>query len=144
RIIWYAVRAHRLNGPSFRRQDPIGPFIVDFVCHHARLIVELDGGQHFETEHEKRDAQRDAFLTARGYRVLRFSNHEVMTNRAGVLEAVNAALVASPSPPSPASGGGGPGSAQAADTQTNSAQTASPSPHSPASGGGRSDSEPAR
>src|SRR5262249_19026909 len=131
RIIWYAVRAHRLNGPSFRRQDPIGPFIVDFVCHHARLIVELDGGQHFETEHEKRDAQRDAFLTARGYRVLRFSNHEVMTNRAGVLEAVNAALVASPSPPPPPSGGGGPGPSQPAHTQTNPPHNPSPPPPPP-------------
>ncbi|HEY4920530.1 MAG TPA: endonuclease domain-containing protein [Xanthobacteraceae bacterium] len=108
RIIWYGVRAHRLNGASFRRQAPIGPFIVDFVCHDARVIVEIDGGQHFEDAHEKRDAQRDAFLAGKGYRVLRFSNHDVMSNRGGVLEAIaNAVLGASPSPPSPASGGGG-------------------------------------
>jgi very-short-patch-repair endonuclease len=107
RVIWYAVRAHRLNGASFRRQTPIGPFIVDFVCHDARLIIEIDGAQHFEAEHERRDARRDAFLTARGYRVLRFNNHDVMTNRQGVVEAISTALVASPSPPSPARGGGG-------------------------------------
>ena len=108
RIIWYGVRAHRLNGASFRRQDPIGPFIVDFVCHSARLVVEVDGGHHFEAEQEKRDARREAFLTARGYRLLRFSNRDVMTNRQGVLEAIaDAVRVASPSPPSPASGGGG-------------------------------------
>src|SRR5215813_7451315 len=107
RIIWYAVRAHRLNGASFRRQDPIGPFIVDFVCHGARLIVEIDGGQHFEAEHETRDARRDAFLRSKGFSVLRFSNRDVMTNRQGVLEAIAAALAASPSLPSPASGGGG-------------------------------------
>jgi len=108
RIVWYGVRAHRLNGASFRRQAPIGPFIVDFVCHDARVIVEIDGGQHFEDAHEKRDARRDAYLAGKGYRVLRFSNHDVMTNRTGVLEAIaEAVLGASPSPPSPASGGGG-------------------------------------
>jgi very-short-patch-repair endonuclease len=108
RIVWYGVRAHKLNGASFRRQAPIGPFIVDFVCHDARVIVEVDGGQHFEDAHEKRDAQRDRFLEGKGYRVLRFSNHDVMTNRSGVLEAIaGAVLGASPSPPSPASGGGG-------------------------------------
>ncbi len=108
RIIWYGVRAHRLNGASFRRQAPIGRFIVDFVCQDARVIVEIDGGQHFEDEHERRDARRDAFLAGKGYRVLRFSNHDVMTNRSGGLEAIaDAVLGASPSPPSPASGGGG-------------------------------------
>jgi very-short-patch-repair endonuclease len=111
RIVWYGVRAHRLNGASFRRQAPIGPFIVDFVCHDARVIVEIDGGQHFEDAHEKRDARRDRVLTSKGYRVLRFSNLDVMGNRSGVLEAIaNAVLGASPSPPSPASGGGGPDS----------------------------------
>ena len=117
RIIWYAVRAHRLNGASFRRQTPIGPFIVDFVCHDARLIIEVDGGQHFESENEKRDARRDRFLARKGYRVLRFSNHDVMTNRQGVVEAIGAALAASPS-------------------QTDAAQAASPSLPSPAGGGG--------
>jgi very-short-patch-repair endonuclease len=108
RIVWCGVRAHRLNGASFRRQAPIGPFIVDFVCHDARVIVAIDGGQHFEDAHEKRDARRDAFLVGKGYRVLRFSNHDVMTNRRGVLEAIAEAMLgASPSPPSPASGGGG-------------------------------------
>ena len=108
RIIWYGVRAHRLNGASFRRQTPIGPFIVDFVCHDARLIIEIDGAQHFEAEHEQRDARRDAYLRGRGYRVLRFNNRDVLSNRNGVLERIaEAVLGASPSPPSPASGGGG-------------------------------------
>jgi very-short-patch-repair endonuclease len=107
RIVWYGVCAHRLNGASFRRRAPIGPFIVDFVCHDARLIVEIDGGQHFEDAHEKRDARRDQFLAERGYRVLRFCNLDVMSNRNGVLEAIAEAVrAASPSPPSPASGGG--------------------------------------
>ena len=66
RIIWYALRAHRLNGAGFRRQAPIGPYIADFVSHAAKLIIEIDGGQHFEDGHERRDAVRDAFLNGRG------------------------------------------------------------------------------
>ena len=90
-----------MHGASFRRQTPIGPFIADFVCHAANLIVELDGGQHFESQNMKRDARRDAFLISKGYRVLRFNNHDVMTNKQGVLETIAAALVAAPSPTLP-------------------------------------------
>jgi very-short-patch-repair endonuclease len=109
RIIWRGIRAHRLNDVGFRRQAPIGPYIVDFVSHAAMLIIEIDGGQHFEDAHEARDAIRDAFLRSRGYRVLRFNNHEVMTNREGVLTVMAAVLgeAVAPSLPSPASGGGG-------------------------------------
>jgi very-short-patch-repair endonuclease len=108
RIIWYAVRAHRLSGAGFRRQVPIGPYIVDFVSHAAMLIIEIDGGQHFEDSHERRDAVRDAYLNAEGYRVLRFNNREVMTNRHGVLTRIAEALgEVAPSLPSPASGRGG-------------------------------------
>jgi very-short-patch-repair endonuclease len=92
RIIWSAVRAHRLNDASFRRQAPIGPYVVDFVCHDAQLVIELDGGQHFESEHARRDARRDAFLRSKGFRVLRFNNHDVMSNRQGVLETIAAAV----------------------------------------------------
>ena len=101
RLIWAALRDHRLNGAGFRRQTPIGPYIVDFVCHAANLVIELDGGQHFEEGHEKRDAQRDAFLADRGFRVLRFSNHDVMMNRAGVLETIAAVIVSTPTPTLP-------------------------------------------
>jgi very-short-patch-repair endonuclease len=97
-LIWNALRAHRLNGASFRRQTPVGPYVADFVCHAAMLIVELDGGQHFEPDNLRRDARRDAFLNSKGYRVLRFNNHDVMTNKEGVLETIAAALVAAPSP----------------------------------------------
>jgi very-short-patch-repair endonuclease len=108
RMIWYGLRAHRLDSASFRRQTPIGPYIVDFVSHAAKLIIEIDGGQHFEDRHEARDKRRDAFLAAKGFRVLRFSNHDVMTNRTGVLETISTAVrqANTPSPPSPASGGG--------------------------------------
>ncbi|MGH6770369.1 MAG: endonuclease domain-containing protein [Xanthobacteraceae bacterium] len=105
RIVWNAVRAKRLSGANFRRQTPIGPYIVDFVCHDAHLVVEIDGGQHFESEHIRRDARRDAFLTSKGYRVLRFNNHDVMTNRQGVLETIAAAGEHALSPPLPRSRG---------------------------------------
>ena len=106
RIIWHAVRAHRFSGVSFRRQAPIGPYIADFLSHRAKLIIEIDGGQHFEDAHERRDAIRDAYLRARGFRVLRFNNHEVMTNREGVLTVIAAVLgeAVAPSLPSPQAG----------------------------------------
>jgi very-short-patch-repair endonuclease len=118
RIIGYALRAHPIAGAGFRRQTPIGPYIVDFVSHTKRLVIEIDGGQHFEAVHEARDARRDAFLTSQGFRVLRFSNHDVKTNRRGALEVIAATIddntaaemrgeSAAPSLPSPASGGGG-------------------------------------
>jgi very-short-patch-repair endonuclease len=108
KLVWYLLRAHRLNGVGFRRQTPIGPYIVDFVSHSAKLVVELDGGQHYESVHEARDARRDSFLRSKGFRVLRFSNYDVMTNREGVWDVIAAAVgtAVAPSLPSPASGGG--------------------------------------
>jgi len=99
--MWHALRAHRLNGASFRRQTPIGPYVADFVCHAMNLVVEIDGGQHFEAEHTKRDARRNAYLASKGFRVLRFNNLDVLTNKQGVLETIMAALVAAPSPTLP-------------------------------------------
>jgi very-short-patch-repair endonuclease len=114
RIIWYNVRAHRFQGASFRRQTPVGPYVVDFICHAAKLVIELDGGQHFEPGNIVRDARRDTYLAAQGYRVLRFNNHDVMTNKAGVLEAIAAVLGSSEGAPSltlPRKRGRGPGRA---------------------------------
>jgi very-short-patch-repair endonuclease len=106
--VWRVIRAHRLNGVGFRRQAPIGPFIVDFVSHSAKVVIELDGGQHYDNQHEARDARRDSFLRAKGFRVLRFSNYDVTTNLEGVWDVIAAAIGQSvaPYPPSPASGGG--------------------------------------
>ena len=108
RVIWYAIRAHRLNGAGFRRQTPIGPYIVDFVSHSRKLIIEIDGAQHYETQQRKRDERRDAFLIAKGYRILRFNNNDVISNRYGVLTLIAEVLESAPSLPSPACGGGGP------------------------------------
>jgi len=92
RILWSELRDHRLNGASFRRQVPIKNFIADFVCHAAKLVIELDGGQHFSDDAERANASRSAIIEAQGFQVLRFSNHDVMTNRAGVLETIAAAV----------------------------------------------------
>jgi very-short-patch-repair endonuclease len=88
RILWTELRDHRLNGASFRRQVPIDNYIADFVCHAAKLVIELDGGQHFSDEAEKADTARSAVIEAQGFKVLRFGNYDVMTNRAGVLETI--------------------------------------------------------
>jgi very-short-patch-repair endonuclease len=85
RTLWMQLRAHRLDGLRFRRQTPIGQYIVDFVCHERRLVVELDGGQHADSQH---DARRDRWLESKGYRVLRFWNSDVFQNRDGVLETI--------------------------------------------------------
>jgi very-short-patch-repair endonuclease len=108
KVLWRLVRAHRLNGIAFRRQTPIGPYIADFVSHSAKLVIERDGGQHYEDVHEKRDKRRDSFFRSKGFRVLRFSNHDVLTNREGVWDVIAAAVgeAVAPSLTSPASGGG--------------------------------------
>ncbi|MDZ7749829.1 MAG: DUF559 domain-containing protein [Halofilum sp. (in: g-proteobacteria)] len=82
--LWYHLRARRFAGFRFRRQQPIGPYIVDFECFRARLVVEVDGGQHADTRDQ--DAARTRYLRACGYRVLRFWNHEVLTETDAVLE----------------------------------------------------------
>ena len=94
RILWSELRDHRLAGAGFRRQVPIEGYIADFVCHAARLVIELDGGQHFSDEAEQRDASRSMVIEAKGFHVLRFSNHDVMTNRDGILGIIAAVIVA--------------------------------------------------
>jgi 2-isopropylmalate synthase len=83
--LWRLLRDRRLDGLKFRRQVPVGPYIVDFLCVGARLIVEADGSQHSENA---LDEVRDAYLLRDGWRVLRFWNHEVIQNREGVLETI--------------------------------------------------------
>ena len=92
RILWSQLRDHRLNGASFRRQVPIQNYVADFICHAAKLAIELDGGQHFSDQAEQADAARSAVIEALGFKVLRFCNHDVTTNRAGVLETIAVAV----------------------------------------------------
>ena len=89
RRLWYRLRSRQIDGAKFVRQDPIGPYVVDFACREQRLIIEVDSGQHAT---DPRDAVRDKWLADRGYRVLRFWNNDVLANTDGVLEAICAAL----------------------------------------------------
>lgn len=90
KCLWRHLQARPL-GCKFRRQAPIGPYIVDFVCHQARLVIEADGGQHDGCE---ADRVRDAWLGSQGYLVLRFWNHDVLARTEGVLTMIEAALQA--------------------------------------------------
>ena len=100
RKLWYQIRDKQIEGFRFRRQRPIGKFIVDFICLEAKLIIELDGGQHATAVTE--DEKRTAFLEASGYRVLRFWNNEVIENMEGVLAHLLEALLLTRVDPTPA------------------------------------------
>ena len=105
--LWYHLRARRFMDLKFKRQKPMGRYIVDFVCVERRLIIEIDGGQH--AEQVEYDQHRDAWLRSQGYTVLRFWNNEVMQQFEGVLEQIRLTLTLtlslSPSP-SPVNGRG--------------------------------------
>jgi very-short-patch-repair endonuclease len=88
-VLWRHLRNRQLAGYKFVRQEPVGPFICDFVCRDRRLIIEADGGQHADSP---TDAQRDQWFFAHGYRVLRFWNNDILTNLDGVLTTIAAAL----------------------------------------------------
>jgi len=101
KALWFELRNRRLAGLKFRSQWSLGPFVADFCCLSARLVVEVDGGQH----NEGTDASRTAWLNHHGFRVLRFWNNDVLTNMDGVLAVICEALGPSPQP-SPARGRG--------------------------------------
>ena len=102
RLLWNALRARQLGGLKFRRQTAVGPYVADFLCIEAMLIVEVDGDTHAHSRAV--DAKRTAFLESQGFQVVRFSNAEVMSNMEGVLAAI---LAEAPAPsPSQASGWG--------------------------------------
>jgi very-short-patch-repair endonuclease len=89
RRLWYRLRAHRFGGYKFKRQVPIGPYVVDFACLNHGVIVELDGGQHADNA---ADRARDEYLKERGFRVLRFWNNDALGNTGAVLEKISDAL----------------------------------------------------
>lgn len=95
RVLWYRLRAGRLTQYKFRRQHPVGRYIVDFVCRSHRLIVEVDGSQHLDSAH---DAERDAWLHSQDFRVLRVWNHDVLHRLDQVLELVLHTLESPPLP----------------------------------------------
>jgi very-short-patch-repair endonuclease len=89
RRLWYRLRAHRFGGYKFKRQVPIGPYVVDFACLNHGVVVELDGGQHADNA---ADRARDAYLKEQGFRVLRFWNNDALGNTGAVLEKISDAL----------------------------------------------------
>jgi very-short-patch-repair endonuclease len=94
--LWALLRNRRFAEYKFRRQVPIDRYIADFVCHSAKLVVELDGSQHVESE---RDVIRDAAIVGHGYRILRVWNNKLTHHRSGVLDAVWHALQPNGGPP---------------------------------------------
>ena len=88
KLLWQKLRAWQLGGAKFRRQAPIGPYIVDFASFEHRLVVEIDAAQHNTPQGRQHDLKRTAWLEAQGFRVLRFWNNQVLTNIEGVLERI--------------------------------------------------------
>jgi very-short-patch-repair endonuclease len=85
RGMWSALRDRRLSRFKFRRQHPIGPYVVDFACTEHALVIEIDGGQHADAT---KDGLRTAWLESRGWKVIRFWNNDVLTNTSGVVKTV--------------------------------------------------------
>jgi very-short-patch-repair endonuclease len=107
-LLWRHLKAHRLGGLAFRRQTPMGAYIADFVSHSHWLVIELDGESHDFESRQQADAKRDAWFASRRYRVLRFTNDDVMKNLEGVILTI-AEAARSAAPPSlslPRKGGG--------------------------------------
>ena len=95
RMLWRVLREFPVAGTHFRRQAPIGPYVVDFLCPARRLIIELDGGHHTDDEIAKRDRHRQLWLENEGYRVVRFWNSEIAEDLGAVLERIYVELYGS-------------------------------------------------
>jgi very-short-patch-repair endonuclease len=92
RALWAKIRSKQLSGAKFRRQQTIGPYIVDFINFESRLVIEIDGGQHGQDKMRNKDEERTKRLQQRGYQVIRFWDNEVLQNIDGVLEKILEAL----------------------------------------------------
>ena len=88
-LLWFELKARKLGGFQFTRQLPIGPYFADFACRRQKLVVEIDGSQHADSQYDRR---RDEFMRAQGYSVLRFWNTDVLKHRTSVCETILAAL----------------------------------------------------
>jgi len=97
-LLWSRLRAGRFEGMKFRRQHPMGKYIVDFVCLERKFIIELDGGHHALQEEIQKDKERNDWLEDEGYTVVRFWDNEVLMNTSGVLEVIREKLRKTPSP----------------------------------------------
>jgi very-short-patch-repair endonuclease len=122
-LLWRHLKAHRLARLGFRRQSPMGNYVADFVAHSCKLVVEVDGDSHDFEERIRHDEQRDRWFASRGYRVLRFTNDDVMRNLEGVsLVILEAAEQAAPPSLALPREGGGNTSADVADRTADSLQ----------------------
>ncbi len=92
RVLWERIRMKQVEGCQFNRQKIIGNYIADFYCHKARLVIEVDGSQHFTGEGTEADRQRDASMEGDGIRVLRFTNDDVLWNTEDVLDRIQRAM----------------------------------------------------
>ncbi|MFA6412007.1 MAG: DUF559 domain-containing protein [Syntrophales bacterium] len=98
RLVWFKIRRKQIDDFQFYRQKNIGDYIVDFYCPKGKLILEIDGGQHYEDEGMRKDQIRDQYLQANGFTVLRFSDIDVLKNIDGVLERIQECLKSPPTP----------------------------------------------
>jgi len=97
-LLWVRLRLQRANGLAFRRQHPIGPYVADFCCAQARLVIEVDGAGHTETAQLAHDAVRDSYMRQLGYRILRCSALDVMRDPDDVAQRIVEAALASLAP----------------------------------------------
>ena len=91
-MVWRALRGSRLSGEKFRRQVPVGPYVADFLCREAKVIVEIDGPSHDDPEQSLRDRDRDAWLEGQGFRILRFPNELALTGTEILVQKLRAVL----------------------------------------------------
>ena len=89
---WSIVRNHKFYGLEFRRQYPMGDYIVDFICREKKIIIELDGGQHNEPDNIEKDNIRTEFIESNGYKVIRFWNNDILSNIEGVYQKLDEIL----------------------------------------------------
>jgi very-short-patch-repair endonuclease len=104
KLLWWHLRSKQIDGLKFRRQEPIGQYIADFVCFEKRLIIELDGGQH--AIEQKKDRKREDWFTKEGFQTLRFWNCDFLKNIEGVIEVIRRACLHHPPLTPPIKGGG--------------------------------------
>jgi very-short-patch-repair endonuclease len=90
--LWQRIRHKQIQGVQFYRQKPLSAFVVDFYCPAAKLVIELDGSQHFAEEHQAKDQDRDAVLAGTGLRVLRFDDRQILLETEAVLEVIDKAV----------------------------------------------------
>ncbi len=100
-LLWQAIRGRKLGGARFRRQHPVGPYVLDFYCDASRLAVEVDGASHEHPDRIRHDARRTAWLNLRGITVYRLAARDVLGNLEGVLVSLRARVC----PPPPSAGG---------------------------------------